>query len=577
MDLTMMSLVAQNIVVRSQEPSGFVSRMFLVKKGDSTFRPVFNLKNLNKFLSPKKFRLISHFRIPSFLQRGDYLATIDLSQAYCHVPIAPRHRRYLTFVYNGVPFNWTCLPFGLATAPQVFAQLTNWVASVLREKGIRTIVYLDDFLFAHQDPSCLQEHLKIALHLLRSLGWIINEKKSQLLPSQCVDFLGISWDTGKGLISLPMKKVLLISDLLSRWLQRATWSLSSAQVLIGTLGFAAFSIPLGRLNLRPLQMASRKLPRSSPRKTFLIPVVVMNALRWWKSNLLNSVPLHSPELRAFLSTDASNLGWGAELSGKFCQGVWTEEQKCWHINRKELHAVRAAIWVNRHRLQNHTITLQSDNKTVVSYIRKQGGLKSHSLMQETKNLFLLTSVLNIHILPFYIPGKLNGLADSLSRQSVLPEWHLKPSITQVVFRRWGVPVIDLFASKRSRVVSDYVSRDPLDLQAVFTDAFSRTWSFRLAWVFPPPPLVPQVLHHLNSATGQYLVVVPRWTKVFWRADLKSRAVAPPLVVKDLLFHLVDLSSGLPPSQAEDLILEIWNIRGGPPRSQVGQKRKRGCC
>lgn len=129
MDSVVKSLLSQNMVAVARERSGFICPMFLVKKGDGTMRPVFNLKSLNSYVTTKKFKLINHQKIPLFLQKNDYLATIDLSQAYCHIPIARRHRRFLCFLYKGTVYQWTCLPFGLASAPQAFAQLSNWVAA----------------------------------------------------------------------------------------------------------------------------------------------------------------------------------------------------------------------------------------------------------------------------------------------------------------------------------------------------------------------------------------------------------------------------------------------------------------
>ncbi|KAL1463801.1 hypothetical protein WDU94_015513 [Cyamophila willieti] len=319
MDSVVSDLISQNIVSRSYAPTGYTSRVFLVRKGDGSFRPVFNLKRLNAFLSPKKFRLVSHLKVPAFLQRGDYLATIDLSQAYCHLPICPSHRRFLTFVYRDTLFHWNCLPFGLSTAPQTFALLSNWMASTLREKGIRTLVYLDDFLLAHQNPLVLQEQIAFTLHLLKSLGWIVNRAKSQLSPVQCTDFLGVSWDTGTGRIALPEKKILAIQDLLRKTLLHQYWSLKSAQVVAGVLNFAAFAVPLGRLHLRPIQLALRKLPRRFPRTESTIPVEVIEAFQWWISNVRKSVSLHPPIPRVLLSTDASDSGWGAVLSARFLQ------------------------------------------------------------------------------------------------------------------------------------------------------------------------------------------------------------------------------------------------------------------
>lgn len=573
MDKVIEALLAQRIIDHYKGRTGFVSRMFLVKKEKKNFRPVFNLKALNKFVLIKKFRLISHFKVPSFLQERDYLASLDLSQAYCHVPISSRHFPFLVFIYKNIPYNWTCLPFGLASAPQAFALLTNWIASFLREKGIRTIVYLDDFLFAHQDQVHLHNQLKYVVQVFNHLGWEINWKKSLLIPSQEIEYLGLIWNTEQGRISLPPLKVLMLQNTLRKIFLLKKWSLKSAQALMGSLGFAAFAIPLGRLNLRPIQIASRRLPRNYPRRLLPVPVEALEAMRWWFANLIKFAPLHPPKARTFLSTDASDWGWGAEVAGLLCQGEWSTMQKTWHINRKELYAVRIAIRSNLHRLVNHTIVIQSDNKTVTALIRNQGGLRSKILLEETRKLFLMTSALGIHLLPFYIPGIWNTIADTLSRHQMLPDWHIMPSISQTVFQRWGVPVVDLFASQASKVVDTYVTLDPQDPQAIFIDAFSRVWNFQLAWVFPPPPLIPQVLQHLNEASGRFIIVAPRWEKVFWRADLKARALAPPLVYNNLRSHLLDLTTGRPPTQIDDMVLEIWIIQGGTNRSRGGQKLK----
>lgn len=107
MDCVIADLLASNIISPVKEVTGFLSPMFLVRKPDSSARPIFNLKSLNAFLVTKKFRLITHFSIPNFLQKSDYLVSINLSQAYCHVPVHIRHRRFLSLVYKNQVFSWT--------------------------------------------------------------------------------------------------------------------------------------------------------------------------------------------------------------------------------------------------------------------------------------------------------------------------------------------------------------------------------------------------------------------------------------------------------------------------------------
>ena len=55
---------------------------------------------------------------------------------------------------------------------------------------------------------------------------------------------------------------------------------------------------------------------------------------------------------------------------------------------------------------------------------------------------------------------------------------------------------------------------------------------------------------------------PRWDKVFWRPDLKRRAIAPPALLRDLEMNLLDLATGCPPPRAVDLRLEAWLVRDG---------------
>ena len=49
-------------------------------------------------------------------QQGDFALSIDLHDAYLHVPIVKHHQGFLCFVWHNVPYQWKVLPFGLATA-----------------------------------------------------------------------------------------------------------------------------------------------------------------------------------------------------------------------------------------------------------------------------------------------------------------------------------------------------------------------------------------------------------------------------------------------------------------------------
>ncbi|XP_072929546.1 uncharacterized protein [Epargyreus clarus] len=367
---------------------------------------------------------------------------------------------------------------------------------MLRRKGLRLVIYLDDYLIVHQCKETLRRQVRMALQFLTSLGWRINLKKSVTTPTRTVEYLGIIWDTKTNTASLPPDKVNKLRQSLQTLLAAGSWTLKQAQRLLGLLNFATFITHRGRLHCRVLQRHSRIL-RKEPLKTSHFTEEVSAELEWWLKNICQHTLIH-PKARPtnYVITDASDIQWGAVINNKFVQGEWNQHQISCHSNLKELYAVIAAITTEASALKRSTIILQSDNKTVVSYIRKEGGTKSISLLNLTKQLLELIDHLDIVLIPHYLPGIYNTEADNLSRDRAGSEWHLKEEATCIIFNLWGIPEIDLFASADAHVVPRYVTRDLSDSNACFHDAFSRSWRYDLAWAFPPPSLMPQT--HCNN-------------------------------------------------------------------------------
>ncbi len=154
--------------------SGFYSRYFLVPKKDGGLRPILNLRRLNHALMRRPFRMITLKQILSQIRTEDWFCSLDLKDTYFHIQIAPHHRRFLRFAFEGVAYQYTVLPFGLSLAPRTFTKCMDAALSPLRQMGIRILNYLDDWLILAQSEVELLSHRTLILSHLERLGLRVN-------------------------------------------------------------------------------------------------------------------------------------------------------------------------------------------------------------------------------------------------------------------------------------------------------------------------------------------------------------------------------------------------------------------
>ncbi len=156
----------------------------LQPKGDGGLRPILDLRRLNFSLYKGKFKMLTIKTIMSQIQEGDWFVTIDLKDAYFHIQVVQRHRRFLRFAFGGKGYQYKVLPFGLALAPRTFTKCMDAALAPLRLQGIRVLNYLDDWLILAHSRELVSRHRDIVLRHIHSLGLRMNAKKSVLLPSQ---------------------------------------------------------------------------------------------------------------------------------------------------------------------------------------------------------------------------------------------------------------------------------------------------------------------------------------------------------------------------------------------------------
>ena len=189
----------------------------------------------------------------NILLQNDFMAKVDLKDAYLTVPMHHTAYKYLRFTWEGKCYEFTSFPFSLAPARLIFTKLLKPVVSFLRSQGVRLLIYLDDILLMASSKSLLEEHLALTINLLSSLGFLLNSKKCVTKPSQIMEFLGFMINSIEMTLSLPEDKISKIKKECCHALNQHSMTGRQLAHLIGLLSACIPAILEAPLHYRALQ------------------------------------------------------------------------------------------------------------------------------------------------------------------------------------------------------------------------------------------------------------------------------------------------------------------------------------
>lgn len=133
--------------------------------------------------------MVSLSIIMSLLNKGDWLASLDLQDVYFHVTILPRYCKYLSFCIGGAHYQYKALSFRISTAPRVFMKTIMVLVAFLHTKGVMLFPYIDSWLLLAPSEVLLSQY--ISLTLLQRFGLRVNFEKSQLTPLHKTKCIGV--------------------------------------------------------------------------------------------------------------------------------------------------------------------------------------------------------------------------------------------------------------------------------------------------------------------------------------------------------------------------------------------------
>ena len=341
--------------------------------------------------------------IRTSLQAGEWVTSIDFKDAYFHIPIHSQSRKYMHFHIQGRSYQFKALPFGLSTAPIEFTVVAKEVKLMALQRGIRIHQYLNDWLVrATSHQTCLQ-HTQTLVALCRELGWLANKEKSEVDPKQVFQLcrLPVRLERGQGQTH-------------TRALARLDRQNLGSSVRSSVSG-PAVHIP----HRTPDSHRKASPPRSTSYETHRVTLEEqLEGTRITRKGD-TSPQLAPPPLEvvaggkqcATRSIITPTKTCSADIYGR----IWSLPESRLHINHLELKVVFLALKEFQDLCSNNIVLVATDNKTVVAYINKEGGMKPGSLCALLWRILTCCTRREVALKSQHIPGRLNVIADKLSR------------------------------------------------------------------------------------------------------------------------------------------------------------------
>ena len=530
------------IIERATHCNGeFVSNIFARDKKDGSLRVILNLIDLNQFITYHHFKMDTIDTVINLMRTNCFMGSIDLSNAYFSIPVLQAHRRFLRFKWRDCLFQFCVLPNGLSSGPRVFTKVLKPVYAHLRQLGHITAGYIDDsFIMASSYDECMNS-VDFTENLFKSLGFYINVNKSVTTPTQELEHLGFLLNSVNMTVTLTKRKVDNLICKCKQILSESAPTIRSVAELIGLMVSSFTGVEFGRLHYRFIELdkvQALKVALGDFDKSVVLSEDARSDVKWWLDNVALEVRHidHGP-YKVFITTDASQLGWGAVLDSheeagdeQSTGGRWNVEEQREHINVLELKAGWLGIQTYCSNIESCHVKISMDNTTSVAYINHFGGCRSVRCNAIAQDIWAFCRLRGIWLTAAHLPGHLNVLADERSRLfDDKTEWKLNPCVYKQVVQRFGTPTIDLFASRLNFQLKPFISWVP-DPEASFIDAFTIDWSEYMFYAFPPFSILLHVIKKIeyDGATG--ILIVPNWPTQVWFPLLRRLLLAEPLML-----------------------------------------------
>jgi hypothetical protein len=468
------------------------------------------------------------------------------------------------------------LPFGYCNSVWLFTLVMREAARLMRERGVRCLVYLDDWAFFPDTNEQAVEWQQIATEVWDSLGLMKQPGKGTVQADGSWDVVQELTHLGVGL-SFKQNVFFVPEDVTKRIKTEGKRILSSAnrhQGKVGCLWLAQFAglvmsthtaVRQARFKTRPLfdDLVRARAYQSSFKNWCRLSRESKRMIEWWMQ--LSCAPelgrrVWNPAVNLPWTCDActtAGKGWGATLPsvpltgspqqslGLPCAGIWTAAERELSITALELKAVRRALEVysawpvsgqwsvrgqgqpgqpvgaTRSLIRGRSLHLWEDNAAVV-FILNNYATASVSMREDLEGIMGILELEDAWMRAAYVRSADNP-SDYFSRMPSKAEWVLSQETADVCMQRFQPCTVDRFADLQTARLPRFNSPYPCR-GCEWVDAFSTSWAGECSWINPPWKLIPQIVTRLHDEPAAAAVLLlPRWPSRPWWPALMSIA------------------------------------------------------
>ena len=209
------------------------------------------------------------------------------------------------------------------------------ISAILHRYSIRMLRYLDEWLIlAESRTACLQARDRL-LPVCEELRQQVNFKKSSLIPSQDMTYLGMQIQSVRFVAKPTETRVENLLRIIEEFLSSPGPPAALWRRLLGHLSSLTLLVKGGMLRMRSLQirLRSRWDFRDELLRIPWDPRCKEDLLWWsWAIQIREGVDLSLPMPGLSFYSDASDVGWGAIVGEHQMSGVWTSSQRELSIN-----------------------------------------------------------------------------------------------------------------------------------------------------------------------------------------------------------------------------------------------------